>query len=133
MSGSSEVGDVWSGEIGVHQSGNGNATRSAPPQLFCEDHRCHVTEADAPVLLGNAKAEEAELAHLVEQLAGHGLFFFPLLYVRDDLPFHEVSHREADRLEIIIDVDRVHSEPSSASRARPALLLYSRLWSEQNR
>ena len=91
-----------------------------------------MAKANPSELLGNAKAEESKLAHFVQDLTGDRLSLVPFRNVGHNLPLDVLPDLDPNRLEVIADVDRLHSLSCAATSARPALLLYSRFWLSQN-
>ena len=107
----------------MNQNRDGCPTRRATAKLLPKHDRRNVAESDAPIFLGDAQTEETKLSHFIEQFTWDGTGLLPILYVGDNLALDELPNTDANRLEILADVDRPHSSSSVASSARPALLL----------
>src|SRR5262249_11283060 len=80
--------------VGVDDEAHVEAARSRVAEALGADHRVVVVAALAAVLLGEAEAEEAQLARPGDHLAGPGRLL-PLVAVGEELLFHPRLHRLA--------------------------------------
>jgi hypothetical protein len=70
-------------------------------QLLAQDAEADVVEAVAAVLLGDRRAQEAELAHSCEDVAAHLVARIPVADVRLDLLRGERADRRLDEAVLV--------------------------------
>ena len=86
-----DAGRPWRGHVGVDDDAECHAPGATPSQLFGQDDRHPEVCATPAVVLRVFDAQEAQLAHLLEQGAGYEAVFLPLVDVWRDLRFDETA------------------------------------------
>ena len=82
---------------GVTEAGD-----AVPAHLLRDDGLVPHVAADAPVLRRDVRAEQADLARLVPDLAVDVVLFAPACIVRHDLVFHEPAHGLAVHVQLVV-------------------------------
>jgi hypothetical protein len=80
---------VRAGHQRVNRRDTHHTGKGAAPELLGEHHPAENVHAAAAVLLGKPNAQEAEIAHLLQELARHVPVALPLVAVGDDLLLDE--------------------------------------------
>ena len=93
--------------VGVDQDGGGEAAEGGAAQLLGEDNRGQRPHGRAAMGFGMAHAEQAELAHLQENLARHHAGRLPGFAVRNDLALDEAPHLLAQHAQLVGHEHRV--------------------------
>jgi len=91
----------------MNKDGDRRPARRAAAQLLTEDNGSNMTETDASVPLGDTQTEESELSHFIKELTRDGMGVLPILDIGDNLSLNELPNGVANRLEILVDVDRL--------------------------
>ena len=86
-----DAGQPGRGHVGVDDDAECHAPGATPSQLFGQDDRHPEVCATPAVVLRVFDAQEAQLAHLLEQGAGYEAVFLPLVDVWRDLRFDETA------------------------------------------
>ena len=93
-----EAHEMRARHVGVDQHGDGKAAVRRTADLLGQHDRGARIEARAAHRLGDAQREEAELAHLAQDLARHEARFLPFRPVRLHLLLDETAELGADEV-----------------------------------
>ena len=92
----------------MDEGGDREPPEGGSAQLFGEDERSQRAEPDPPILFGNPEPEEADLAHLQQDVAWYPACRLPPFGYGDDLVFHIPAGLCPHRGQVVGLVDQFH-------------------------